>query len=121
MKKSIKLLGLGLLAIGAVAITAAGARDRISIVGSSTVFPFASAVAEQFASGGKFATPKVESTGTGAGMAIFCKGVGAGFPDIEDASRPIKLSEYQSCQRNGVKDIVPVSYTHLDVYKRQVI
>ena len=108
MKKSIKLLGLGLLAIGAVAITAAGARDRISIVGSSTVFPFASAVAEQFASGGKFATPKVESTGTGAGMAIFCKGVGAGFPDIEDASRPIKLSEYQSCQRNGVKDIVQV-------------
>lgn len=108
MKKSIKLLGLGLLAIGAVAITAAGARDRISIVGSSTVFPFASAVAEQFASGGKFATPKVESTGTGAGMAIFCKGVGAGFPDIEDASRPIKLSEYQSCQRNGVKELVQV-------------
>lgn len=105
MKKSVKLLGLGLVALGAIAITAAGARDRISIVGSSTVFPFSSAVAEQFSAGGAFATPKVESTGTGAGMAIFCKGVGAGFPDITNASRPMKLSEYQSCQRNGVKEI----------------
>ena len=108
MKKSLKFVGLGLLAIGAIAITAAAARDRISIVGSSTVFPFSSAVAEQFAAGGKFATPKVESTGTGGGMAIFCKGTGVVTPDITNASRPMKLSEYQSCQRNGVKEIVQV-------------
>lgn len=95
---------LATLAAGA----AIAARNNISIVGSSTVFPFASAVAERFAAGGKFGTPKVESTGTGGGMAIFCKGVGVGTPDITNASRPMKLSEYQSCQRNGVKEIVQV-------------
>jgi phosphate transport system substrate-binding protein len=108
MNISKKILGLGLVAVSAVALMAAGVRDRISIVGSSTVFPFSSAAAEQFSAGGRFATPKVESTGTGAGMSIFCKGTGAGSPDITNASRPMKLSEFQSCQRNGVKEIVQV-------------
>ncbi|MBN8646577.1 MAG: substrate-binding domain-containing protein [Caulobacterales bacterium] len=108
MKISTKIISAGLVAASLIALMAAGARDRISIVGSSTVFPFSSAVAEQFSAGGKFATPKVESTGTGGGMAIFCKGVGAGFPDVTNASRAIKLSEFQSCQRNGVREIVQV-------------
>jgi len=90
-----------------LAATAAG-RDKISIVGSSTVFPFASAVAEQFGSRGQFPTPKTESTGTGGGMAIFCRGVGGDTPDITNASRKMKLSEFQSCQRNGVREIVEV-------------
>lgn len=87
---------------------AAFARDQLSIVGSSTVFPFSSAVAEQFAARGQFRTPKVESTGTGGGLSIFCRGVGANTPDITNASRRIKRSEYEACQRNGVREIVEV-------------
>ncbi len=110
MKNSFKIATAALVAlglIGSVAIAQA-ARNKISIVGSSTVFPFSSAVAEQFAAGGKFAAPKVESTGTGGGMAIFCRGVGANSPDITNASRRMRLSEYQSCQRSGVREIVEV-------------
>lgn len=88
--------------------TLALARDAISIVGSSTVFPFATAVAENFGRTGKFKTPKVESTGTGGGMKLFCAGVGVDNPDITDASRRIKASEFDTCQTNGVKDIVEV-------------
>jgi phosphate transport system substrate-binding protein len=109
MKKMFKLVGITAIALGAIAITGAGAgRDRLSIVGSSTVFPFSSAVAEQFAAGGQFATPKVESTGTGGGMSLFCKGVGVSYPDITNASRPMKAAEYASCQRAGVKDITEI-------------
>ncbi len=108
MKKSSKII-LGFVgAISALALVAAAGRDKISIVGSSTVFPFSTAVAEKFGSTGAFPTPKVESTGTGGGMALFCKGVGPNTPDVTNASRPMKLSEYQSCQRNGVKEIVQV-------------
>lgn len=108
MKKSMKIALGAFTMISAVALVAAAARDKISIVGSSTVFPFSTAVAEKFGSTGAFPTPKVESTGTGGGMALFCKGVGANTPDMTNASRPMKLSEYQTCQRNGVKDIVQV-------------
>ncbi|WP_395393282.1 substrate-binding domain-containing protein [Novosphingobium sp. BL-8A] len=87
--------------------SAAGSRDFVRAVGSSTVYPFATAVAEEFAkAGGK--SPVIESTGTGAGMKLFCAGVGAQHPDIENASRRIKKSEFEDCQKNGVTDIVEV-------------
>lgn len=86
---------------------AALARDEIRIVGSSTVYPFTSVVAEQFGkSGGK--TPVVESTGTGGGMKLFCAGVGESTPDIANASRPMKKAEFELCQANGVKDIIEI-------------
>lgn len=90
------------------ASAAEGGRDSISIVGSSTVYPFSAAVAEQFGKKGGFKTPKVESTGTGGGMKLFCGGVGPNFPDIANSSRGIKKSEFETCQKNGVKDIVEV-------------
>lgn len=88
---------------------AAFARDQIRVVGSSTVYPFTTAVAEQFgkANGGK--TPIVESTGTGGGMKIFCEGVGADKADATNASRRMKKSEFEMCQKNGVKDIVELN------------
>jgi phosphate transport system substrate-binding protein len=84
------------------------ARDYISIVGSSTVFPFSTAVAETFGRSTKFKTPKVESTGTGGGFKLFCGGVGVQHPDIANASRRIKQSEMDTCRANGVTDIVEV-------------
>ena len=83
-------------------------RDYISIVGSSTVYPFSTVVAEQFGKSTKFKAPKVESTGTGGGFKLFCAGVGVKHPDISNASRRIKESEFEMCQKNGVKDIVEV-------------
>jgi phosphate transport system substrate-binding protein len=83
-------------------------RDYISIVGSSTVYPFSTVVAEQFGKSGKFKTPKVESTGTGGGIKLFCGGVGVQYPDIANASRAMKKSEFETCQKAGVKDIVEV-------------
>ena len=72
-------------------------RDTISIVGSSTVYPFATVVAEKFGKAGAFKTPKIESTGTGGGFKLFCGGVGVQHPDITNASRAIKASEFESC------------------------
>jgi phosphate transport system substrate-binding protein len=88
--------------------TAMAARDSISIVGSSTVYPFATVVAEQFGKSSNFKTPKIESTGTGGGFKLFCGGVGVNFPDISNASRAIKDSEKETCAKNGVTDIVEV-------------
>jgi phosphate transport system substrate-binding protein len=87
---------------------AASARDQIRIVGSSTVYPFTTAVAEQFGKSGAGKTPVVESTGTGGGMKLFCAGVGESHPDITNASRAIKKGEFEDCQKNGVKDIVEI-------------
>jgi phosphate transport system substrate-binding protein len=87
---------------------AAAARDYISIVGSSTVYPFATVVAEQFGKTTKFKTPKIESTGSGGGLKLFCAGVGVEHPDITNASRRIKKSEQELCAKNGVKEIVEV-------------
>lgn len=84
------------------------ARDQIKIVGSSTVYPFATVVAERFGKNGKFKTPVIESTGTGGGMKLFCGGVGAAYPDITNASRAIKDSEVELCKSNGVDEIVEV-------------
>ena len=83
-------------------------RQQIKVVGSSTVYPFTTAVAEQFQKDNPNVSVVVESTGTGAGMKLFCGGVGANFPDIEDASRAIKKSEYDSCVAAGVKTIIEV-------------
>ncbi len=87
---------------------AQSARDQISIVGSSTVYPFATVVAERFGQVTGFKTPKIESTGSGGGMKLFCNGLGVEYPDITNASRRMKASEYKSCQENGVTDIVEV-------------
>jgi phosphate transport system substrate-binding protein len=86
----------------------AHARDQIRIVGSSTVFPFTQAVAEQFANATGSAAPVVESTGTGGGMKIFCEGVGDDKADITGASRAMKASEYEACQAAGVDSVTEV-------------
>ena len=103
MKLSTTLTVAAAIAIGASAATA---RDQIRIVGSSTVFPFSTAVAEQFGRTTDFATPVVESTGSGGGLKLFCSGVGTEFPDITNASRRMKAKEFKLCQDNGVTEIV---------------
>ena len=90
----------------AIAAGAAQARDQIRIVGSSTVFPFSTAVAEQFGKTTDFNTPVVESTGSGGGLKLFCAGVGVEHPDITNASRRMKSSEFEMCASNGVTEIV---------------
>jgi len=84
------------------------ARDYISIVGSSTVYPFSTVVAEQFGKTSKFKTPTVESTGSGGGIKLFCGGVGVQHPDIANSSRAIKSSELEMCAANGVTDVIEV-------------
>ena len=99
------------VAVSAALVAGAGvaeARDQIRIVGSSTVFPFSTAVAEQFGRTTSFKTPVVESTGTGGGLKLFCGGVGEDHPDITNASRRIKTSEIELCKANGVQEIVEV-------------
>ncbi len=83
-------------------------RDNINIVGSSTVYPFATVVAERFGKGSAFKAPKIESTGTGGGFKLFCAGVGVEHPDVTNASRAIKASEFETCRKNGVKEVVEV-------------
>lgn len=108
MRKTIAVIGLCLAGPGAVQLAAAAGRDSVSVVGSSTVYPFATVVAERFGRSTDFKTPKIESTGSGGGLKLFCKGIGTNTPDITNSSRRIKKSEYDDCQRNGVKDIVEV-------------
>jgi len=86
-----------------------GTRDSVRVVGSSTVYPFAKLVAENFArSNPEFASPIIESTGTGGGMDLFCQGVGANTPDVTNASRRMKLSEFEECQANGVTEVTEI-------------
>ena len=89
----------------AVFSTSAMARDSISIVGSSTVYPFATIVAEKFGQNSGFKTPVIESTGTGGGMKLFCAGIGVDKPDFTNASRAIKSSEKELCAKNGVTPV----------------
>lgn len=100
------------VAVSALAVLAASmgvqARDYISIVGSSTVYPFSTVVAEQFGRTSGFKTPKVESTGSGGGLKLFCAGVGVEHPDITNASRRIKQSEIDRCAKNGVTGIIEI-------------
>ncbi|GMR06589.1 MAG: substrate-binding domain-containing protein [Gammaproteobacteria bacterium] len=95
-------------ALSSITTAHAIGRNTVNIVGSSTVYPFATVVAERFGRSSKFKTPKIESTGSGGGLKLFCKGVGANTPDITNASRRIKKSEYDMCQRNGVTSITEV-------------
>ena len=99
-----------LIAASALALMAgsAVARDQIRIVGSSTVYPFTTTVAEAFGKATGMKTPVVESTGTGGGMKLFCAGVGEDTPDFTNASRRIKKSEFEDCAKNGVTEIVEV-------------
>jgi phosphate transport system substrate-binding protein len=106
MKKTIQksILALSLTTV----VVAANARDNIEIVGSSTVFPFATVVAETFGKKTGMPTPKIESTGSGGGMKLFCQGNGIETPDITNASRRIKQKEFETCHKNGVTDITEV-------------
>src|SRR5215210_1927263 len=131
-----------LLAAGAVLLAACGsngsgggAHEQIKIVGSSTVYPFTKAVAEGFQRANAGTNVIVESTGTGAGIKLFCGGVGEQFPDIVDASRPMKKSEYEACAKAGAKNVIevpigidgltlieanssqPMNLTQADIYK----
>ena len=106
---SVRLKTLAATTVLTAAIAApATARDQINIVGSSTVFPFSTTVAERFGKTTDFATPIVESTGSGGGLKLFCSGAGTATPDITNASRRIKSSEVELCAKNGVNDIVEV-------------
>lgn len=108
-QKSILGKTLGLAVIATVAFAGqAVARDQIRIVGSSTVFPFATTVAETFGNKGAFKTPVVESTGSGGGLKLFCAGIGDEHPDITNASRRIKKSEVEKCAKAGITDITEV-------------
>ncbi len=103
------LLACAVLASGIATDAEAQAnRDYIYIVGSSTVYPFSTVVAERFGRGTEFKTPKVESTGSGGGLKLFCDGVGVDHPDITNASRAIKQSEVDTCAGNGVTEIIEV-------------
>ncbi len=104
MNKTFLMAGLCAAALTAGATTAS-ARDQIRIVGSSTVYPFTTAVAEQFSkSGGR--APVVESTGTGGGMKLFCSGIGTQHPDASNASRRMTKAEFEDCKKNGVTDVI---------------
>ncbi len=101
---TIKMSTVALLSVVALGVSA-NARDQIKIVGSSTVYPFTSYVAEEFKAVSGNKTPVVESTGTGGGMKLFCAGDGLDTPDFTNASRPMKAEEFDTCVKNGVKDI----------------
>ena len=109
MFKKVFIISLVVMLTAAMGtVSAQSARDYISIVGSSTVYPFATVVAEQFGKTTDFKTPKIESTGSGGGLKLFCAGVGVEHPDIANASRAIKSSEVATCSKNGIKEIVEV-------------
>ena len=102
-----KLLGtVAAAAVMTIASQAHAARDYVWAAGSSTVFPFTTRVAENYARKTGSKAPKVESLGTGGGFKVFCGGTGEGFPDIANASRPMKKSEFDACASKGVKDII---------------
>ncbi len=107
MKTKTLLIPALLAGVSALA-TPAFTRDTIHIVGSSTVYPFSTAVAENFGAQTSFPTPIVESTGSGGGMKLFCQGVGENTPDITNASRRMKANEWKLCHQNGVTEIVEV-------------
>ena len=108
MKKQLVTVVAMTAALNGFGPAQAADRDTVSIVGSSTVYPFATVVAERFGRSSNFKTPKIESTGSGGGLKLFCKGVGASTPDITNASRRIKKSEYDDCMANGVKEVIEV-------------
>jgi len=108
VRRNFGIRNLVVLGIFSSAVYAQAARDYISVVGSSTVYPFATVAAEQFGRTSNYKTPKIESTGSGGGLKLFCAGVGVVHPDIANSSRRIKQSEVENCAANGVKDIIEV-------------
>ena len=102
----IKLKTIFITALAVMISSQAIARDQIKVVGSSTVYPYTTVVAERFGKQGKFKTPVVESTGTGGGFKSFCGGVGVQHPDMTGASRAIKKDEIELCVKNGVTEII---------------
>ena len=111
------IFAVAAMATSALALSACGsnggapagqAGGDFRVVGSSTVYPFTTAVAEQFMKDNAGTRVTVESTGTGAGVKLFCEGVGASFPDAVNASRPMKASEYETCAKNGVKQVIEI-------------
>ena len=108
MKKLPLMIATTLTATVLTTTAFAAGRDHIEIVGSSTVYPFATVVAETFGKKTKFKTPKIESTGSGGGFKLFCSGNGIDTPDITNASRRVKASEIEKCASNGVKNITEV-------------
>jgi phosphate transport system substrate-binding protein len=108
-RATVTVAGMAGLAVSLIALAGpAAARDQIRIVGSSTVYPFSTAVAERFGTKYQFRTPVVESTGSGGGIKLFCAGVGEGHPDITNSSRRIKQSEVEACAANGVAEVTEV-------------
>ncbi len=111
---SIHRKAIALTAAAAFGLTAAASafaqagRDYVYVVGSSTVYPFSTVVAERFGRSSEFKTPKIESTGSGGGLKLFCDGVGVDYPDVTNSSRAIKASEVETCASNGVTEIVEV-------------
>lgn len=103
-----KKIALASIIIALGLVTKSYARDQIKIVGSSTVYPFATVVAERFGKISGFKTPVVESTGSGGGLKLFCNGLGTQHPDITNASRRIKSKEVKRCEKNGVSDITEI-------------
>ena len=108
LKKTMAFAAITAVVMGASGVKGQATRDYIFIVGSSTVYPFATVVAEQFGKSTGFKTPKIESTGSGGGLKLFCAGVGVQHPDITNSSRRIKESEVETCAKNGVKEITEV-------------
>lgn len=102
-----KLSAIAALLFITASANSAFARDQISIVGSSTVYPFAITVAEKFGQNKGFKTPVIESTGSGGGLKMFCDGLGTTSPDVTNASRAIKQKEIDTCKKNG---ITPIEY-----------
>ena len=108
MKRLATFISLTVFHVLCAANVSAQAQSQIRVVGSSTVFPFVTAAAEEFGTAAKFKTPIVEATGTGGGFKLFCAGVGFGHPDVASASRRIKPAEFEMCRKNGVGDVVEV-------------
>ena len=109
IRKALSLSAIATIGLTLSASTFAQAgRDYVYVVGSSTVYPFATVVAERFGRSSEFKTPKIESTGSGGGLKLFCDGVGVNYPDATNSSRAIKQSEIDSCTVNGVTEIIEV-------------
>ena len=111
MRKNCAILTTAIVGLGltfSVSAFAQAGRDYVYVVGSSTVYPFATVVAERFGRSSEFKTPKIESTGSGGGLKLFCDGVGVDYPDVANSSRAIKSSEVESCEKNGVTEIIEV-------------
>jgi len=102
-----KIIFAALVATTALSAVAVQARDQINIVGSSTVYPFATVVAERFGRSTSYATPTIESTGSGGGLKLFCDGIGENTPDITNSSSYIKQSQFDACAKNNI-DIIEV-------------